>query len=186
MTDSNHVMAEIAWLSRRGRAAAPAIHPLRTAACPPLGALACGLLTDRQRIHVEGCRHCRSVRQAAAQPKTGFAPAVGALAAGLVLAAFLAGWPRSEPARFAPPAARLVEPTPRAVEATWPAPRLPRLRALTPPTSPQLPVIRPLERFEPPEQLTSPVPVALGGPAPPLLEPAPAPDVVSILGLRVL
>jgi hypothetical protein len=75
MTDSNHVMAEIAWLSRRGRAAAPAIHPLRTAACPPLGALACGLLTDRQRIHVEGCRHCRSVRQAAAQPKTGFAPA---------------------------------------------------------------------------------------------------------------
>ena len=187
MTGNEHLMAEIAWLSRRGRAAAPAIHPLRTAACPPLGALACGLLTDRQRIHVEGCRHCRCVRQAAVQPKPGFASAVGALAAALALAGFLSGWGRPEPARFTLPATQIVQPEQRAVEAGWPAPKMPRLQALTPPVAPPLPVIRPLERFEPRLQTAPAVPVvAIGGPSPPVLDPAPPPDVVGMLGLRVL
>jgi hypothetical protein len=110
------------------------------------------------------------------------------MAAALALAAlFLTGWGSPEPMRFAAPTVQASEPAPRAVEAAWPAPRLPRLRALTPPTTPRLPRIQPLERFEPPTQEASPVPLALlGGPPPPDLAPGPAPDVVGMLGLRLL
>jgi hypothetical protein len=188
MTGNEHVTAEIGWLSRRGRAAAPGRHPLRTPACPPLGALARGALTEAGSRHAEACRHCRSVRRAGAAERNVYAgPAVGAIAAAMALAVFLSGWRQPEPPRFAPPAARVVEPAPRAIVTDWPAPRLPGLRALTPPTAPALPVIRPLERFEPPLQTSAPAPIAaLGGPTPPVLDPAPPPDVVGMLGLRIL
>ena len=189
MTGNEQVSAKVEWLRRRGVAAAPDRHPLRTAECPSLGALARGRLSEQERRHVGGCRHCRSVRRAAVQTRFAAAPAVGAIAAAIAVGVLLSGWRQPAPARFTAPAVRVSEPAPRAIEANWPSPlrlRPPGVR-LPAPAERSLPTIRPLERFHPPERVTAPVPVAaLGFPEPPALDPAPAPDVVGLLGLRVL
>ena len=190
MIGKERMTAEIAWMRRRGIAAAPERHPLRTPECPPLGALARERLTDAQRRHVASCRHCRSVREAAAQPRVSAAAALGGIAAALVIGLSWSSWRQPAPERFAAPEVQVAEPAPRAIEADWPEPlnlRSPGVRLPAPRTVPALPQIRPLERFHPPERGAAPVPVAaLGGPSPPALEPAPPPDVVGMLGLRVL
>lgn len=190
MSVHEHLTAELAWMRRRGLAAAPPKHPLRTSACPSLGAVASGRLSATQRRHVERCRHCRSVRSAAEAPRLSAAPAVGALAAAVLVGVWLSAWQGRAPARFVAPALQVVEPAPRAVEAEWPAPlrlRAPGTILPAPTTTPPLPEIRPLERFEPPEHIATPMPLAaLGAPNPPALEPAPPPDVVGMLGLRIL
>jgi hypothetical protein len=188
MTGNEHVTAELSWLRRRSVGAAPERHPLRTPQCPPLGALAEDRLSDEQRRHVARCRHCRGVQRADAETRT--APAAAAIAAALVMGALLAGWRHPAPERFAAPRLEAVQPAPRAVEAQWPAPlrlRPPGVRLPAPEPALPLPVIRPLERFHPPERTTTPMPVAaLNAPGAPALAPEPAPDVVALLGLRVL
>ena len=190
MSGFESLIAEISWMRRRGLAAAPASHPLRSPDCPPLGALARGGLSGAQRRHVAECRHCRAIRAASADPSLLAVAPYGALAAVLAIGVWLTGWRQPVPERFSVPAVEVAAPSPRAVEAVWPAPLrlqapdspLPAPRALPP-----LPVIRPLERFHPPERFMELTPMAvLGGPMPPALDPAPPPDVVGMLGLRVL
>ena len=168
MSGLENLTAEISWMRRRGLAATPKSHPLRTASCPSLGVLARGSLSAEQNRHVAGCRHCRAVREAGSESTTFPARAAGALAAALAVGVWLAGWQQPQPARFAAPVAPVVEPAPKAVEAAWPAPL--RLRApgqSLPTPAPRLPVIRPLERFHPPQRSAEPVPVAvLGEPDP--------------------
>ena len=188
MSGNEHVTAELAWFRRRSIGAAPARHPLRTPHCPPLGALAQGRLSDEERLHAARCRHCRGVQRANVETRR--APVAAAIAAALAVAALLAGWSSPAPERFATPRVEAVQPAPRAVEARWPAPlrlRPPGVRLPAPEPSLPLPLIRPLERFHPPERATAPMPVAaLNAPGPPALAPEPAPDVVALLGLRAL
>ena len=190
MSGEEHIRAEIASMRRRGLAAAPQGHPLRAPDCPSLGALAGGRLSETQREHVAECAHCRSLPRAAAESRIPAIPAFCAVAAVLVLAVLPHGWKQTAPARYAVTAVEQVQPAPSPVKTDWPAPLQLQAQGVplpTPATVPPLPTIRPLERFSPPARVSAPVPVAaLGGPSPPALEPVPPPDVVDMLGLRIL
>jgi hypothetical protein len=190
MIANEHLTVEIASLRRRGLAAAPCAHPRRSAECPSLAILARGALTAGQQRHVRSCRHCRATRQAALRRSTYTAPATGAIAAVLIVGVLWSAWSTEAPARFPVPKTAIIEPAPRAIEAVWPAPlpsQRPRVRRMIPAAIPPLPVIRPLERFEPPKRTMQPAPVAaVAAPSPPALAPQPPPDVVGMLGLRVL
>ncbi|MCB9385831.1 MAG: hypothetical protein H6509_14545 [Bryobacterales bacterium] len=185
-TEHEHVTAELAWLKRRGREAAPARHPLRTPTCPSLATLARGELSAGELGHVTQCRHCQGVLHASEPPRRFAAPLAAGMAAALLVGLWLSGGSALE--RYEAPAARIAAPSPRAVEVDWTPPtvRAPGVRLTLPAPTP-LPRIRPLERFQPPESREAPIPLAaLGAPNPPRLEPAPPPDVVGLLGLRVL
>ncbi len=87
------------------------------------------------------------------------------------------------------PSAATVQPPPRALAAAESAPPVMHASVARLPAHALggLPVVRPLERFQPPRYRPNLVPlVVLAGPPPPTLEPAPPPDLAGMFSLREL